>query len=175
MKKLPHTFHVTVGKPATPCRPWSPTAGDQLLPEDPLSPATLQPVTPAPDSPGPAAASALLHPALPLPTPCVRAHVWVCTRARPCGQPQKSKLPCIQIVLCSGSSGPDGLYNCCSVLFSLLYSELFHPVSCKRDICCVFSTCQLGNQGLCSGLRLTTQTLWCTMPSQLACFLPQWC
>ncbi|XP_055416801.1 EEF1A lysine methyltransferase 2 isoform X1 [Bubalus kerabau] len=56
-----------------------------------------------------------------------------------------------------------------------LYSEPFHAVSCKRDICCVFSTCQLGNQGLCSGLRLTTHTLWCTMPSQLACFVPQWC
>ena len=78
MKKLPHTFHVTVGKPATPCIPWSPTAGDQLLPEDPLSPATLQPVTPAPGSPGPAAASALLRPALPLLTPCV------CVRARAC-------------------------------------------------------------------------------------------
>lgn len=43
-------------------------------------------------------------------------------------------------------------------------------MSCKRDICCVFSTCQLGNQGLCSGHRLTTHTLWYTMPSQLACF-----
>lgn len=60
--------------------------------------------------------------------------------------------------------------NGCSVLFSVLYPELFHPVSCKRDICCVFSTCQLGNQGLCSGRRLTTPTLWCTMPPQLAGF-----
>ncbi|XP_027625899.1 EEF1A lysine methyltransferase 2 isoform X4 [Tupaia chinensis] len=53
---------------------------------------------------------------------------------------------------------------------TLLYPDLFNPLSCKRDICCVFSTCQLGNQGLCSGLRLTTHTLWCTMPPQLACF-----
>ena len=48
-------------------------------------------------------------------------------------------------------------FNCCSVLFSFFYPELFPPVSCKRDVCCVLSTCQLGNQGLCSGLlRLTT-------------------
>lgn len=54
--------------------------------------------------------------------------------------------------------------------FSLPYPEVFHPMSCKRDICCVFSTCQLGDQGLCSGHRLTTHILWYTMPSQLACF-----
>ncbi|KAM6185710.1 LOW QUALITY PROTEIN: EEF1A lysine methyltransferase 2 [Rhynchocyon petersi] len=57
---------------------------------------------------------------------------------------------------------------------TLLCPERSQPVGCKRDICCVFSTCQR-NQGLYSGLRLTTHTLWCTMQSQLACLVPQWC
>lgn len=73
---------VTMGKPPQNCPGHS--CQLQVTSEDLLSPATLQPVTPAP---GPVASSTLLCPVPPL----------LCLRTGPCGNPQKSKLSSVQI------------------------------------------------------------------------------
>lgn len=95
---LPYNHgQVTRTAQATP-----PIVSGQLMSGDPLSPATLQPLTPvtlpqAPGSPGLVTATALLCPAGT--TPCV------CLHPGPCGY---SRLACIQIILCSGHLDPMG-------------------------------------------------------------------